>query len=293
MKTIMCAERRPHGLGRGQRYSSVFTKGSRALLCTIACISLIVIALMFTGQSDAKIDPKTVVGLWLLDDGSGKVAKDSSGKGNDGTLEGNPKWVDGKFGKALQFTGETDYVEVPGSDSLKINEQITLVAWGYLEAMEGGGDQYIDRGAHSSKPNCYGLYYHGGRTGVEFMLGDGAARHDARATQLPATKQWQHVAGTYDGESQKLYYDGEIAAENKEKFPFRGDNDLPVIIGRGVERPQYAFNGTIDEVAVFNVPLTADDIKVIMTRGLSEALGMTAVSSEGKLATTWGAIKSW
>ena len=259
---------------------------------TVVVISLIVISLMLAGVSNAKIDPKTVVGMWLFDEGSGKVAKDSSGKGNDGTLEGNPKWVDGNFGKALQFTGENDYVEVPSSDSLKINEQITLVAWGYIEALEGSGDQWIDRGAHANKPNCYGIYYRS-EGYAQFMLGDGAARRDANSVGPPETKQWVHVAGTYDGASQILYFDGEIAGENKQAFPFRGDNDRPVIIGGGVERPQYAFNGTIDEVAVFNVPLTADDIKVIMTRGLSEALGMTAVSSEGKLATTWGAIKSW
>ena len=49
--------------------------------------------------------------------------------------------------------------------------------------------------------------------------------------------------------------------------------------------------GVIDEVAVFNVALTEDDINDIMSNGLAEALGIAAVSPTGKLTTTWGSIK--
>jgi hypothetical protein len=48
------------------------------------------------------------------------------------------------------------------------------------------------------------------------------------------------------------------------------------------------YGGIIDEVALFNVVLTEDDIKTIMNKGLE---GMTAVSPSGKLATTWADIK--
>ena len=56
----------------------------------IACVNLIVISLMFTSISDAKIDPETVAGMWLFDEGNGKVAKDTSGNGNDGELMNDP-----------------------------------------------------------------------------------------------------------------------------------------------------------------------------------------------------------
>ena len=54
---------------------------------TIISISFIVISLMFTGQSSAKIELETCVGMWLLDEGSGTTAKDSSENKNDGTLQ--------------------------------------------------------------------------------------------------------------------------------------------------------------------------------------------------------------
>lgn len=53
-------------------------------------------------SSYAALDPDTLVGVWKFDEGKGNTAKDSSGNGNDGTLTNKPKWVDGKFGKALE-----------------------------------------------------------------------------------------------------------------------------------------------------------------------------------------------
>jgi hypothetical protein len=52
------------------------------------------------------------------------------------------------------------------------------------------------------------------------------------------------------------------------------------------------FRGLIDEVAIFNVVLTENDIKSIMTNGLETAIGLTAVSSAGKLTATWADIKA-
>ncbi|GIX08242.1 MAG: hypothetical protein KatS3mg115_2645 [Candidatus Poribacteria bacterium] len=46
-----------------------------------------------------------LVGLWLFDDGSGDVATDSSGNGNDATLNGDFEWIDGAFGGGILSKG--------------------------------------------------------------------------------------------------------------------------------------------------------------------------------------------
>ena len=45
-----------------------------------------------------------------LDEGDGKTTEDFSENGLDGELNGGAKWVDGKFGKALEFSASTDFV---------------------------------------------------------------------------------------------------------------------------------------------------------------------------------------
>ena len=70
---------------------------------------------------------------------------------------------------------------------------------------------------------------------------------------------------------------------------FGGESALGNIVG--VSDSGRFFDGIIDDVSIFNVALTVDDIQDIMSDGLARATGITAVSPSGKLATTWAQIK--
>jgi len=74
------------------------------------------------------------VAMWLFDEGTGKVAKDSSGNGNDGALKNVPQWVVGKVGQALKFDGgKKSYVDV---GNLGLKEPVTLVFWAKPTGLE-------------------------------------------------------------------------------------------------------------------------------------------------------------
>ena len=68
--------------------------------------------------SEAKINTDSMVAAWFFDEGNGKTASDSTGNGHDGAIEAGPKWVKGRFGKALEFDGTDDWVSVPHSKNL-------------------------------------------------------------------------------------------------------------------------------------------------------------------------------
>ena len=53
------------------------------------------------------------------------------------------------------------------------------------------------------------------------------------------------------------------------------------------------FTGLIDEIAIFDVALTKNDLNTIMKNGLEVATGFRSVSTTGKLTTIWGQIKKW
>ena len=98
---------------------------------TSVCVSLIVLSLVLTSVSVAKgkIDEKTLVALWLFDEGSGKTLKDQTKNGHDGKISG-AKWTKaGKFGQALEFNGKDGQVEIDPHDDLNPTEQITVMAW--------------------------------------------------------------------------------------------------------------------------------------------------------------------
>jgi hypothetical protein len=94
--------------------------GKKMTRLTIIGISFIIVSFMFAGQSYGEIDPQTVLGAWLLDEGTGNIAEDASGNGNDGTLMGAPNWVAGQSGSALGFTGSGTYVDCGNDESLNV-----------------------------------------------------------------------------------------------------------------------------------------------------------------------------
>ena len=252
----------------------------------IACVNLIVISLMFFSISDAKIDPETVAGMWLFDEGKGKVAKDSSDNGNDGELMNDPKWVDGKFGKALEFDGQDDYVDAGEAEILKPIADVTFVVWLYWL----GGNYVLASGGQTSSTG-YAITHNPDTNQIWFGVGTSKKSANTGYIPAPPKKVWHHLAGTYDDAKGELiaYVDGKEYATVK-----AGGNALEnkwpsLHIGKPNNTDAYYIQGVIDEVAVFNVALTEDDINAIMARGLEKA---SAVFASGKLATSWGAIKA-
>src|SRR5690606_1823502 len=75
-----------------------------------------------------------LVGHWKMDEGTGTVLEDASGKGNHAQAAGGPAWVAGVHGGALSLNGATQYATAPHSPSLDITGAITVAAWVRPEA---------------------------------------------------------------------------------------------------------------------------------------------------------------
>jgi len=233
----------------------------------------------------AVIDDTIVIYL-SFDEGTGNDARDQSTYGHHGEIIGNTDWTtDGKFGKAVEIAGEnTDCVVVPAADSLKIEGEITMMAWIKSAGWEGDGDQWIDKNCHNGgEKNSYGIGVFGAN--ILMMCGETASRKNLEANPLPEVNQWQHVAGTYDGSAMKIYLNGDLLGENAENFDFAGTNDSPLRIGCSKDRANYTFNGAIDEVIIYSRALGKTEVNNVMNNGIA------AVSPSGKLTTTWSAIK--
>jgi hypothetical protein len=91
-------------------------------------ISLVMVSLFLTGLSHARIDPKTLVGLWLFDEEDTDVAEDLSENGNDGQINGDPNWEDGTFGRVLEYDGANVSVELPDLSS-HVTDGFTVCFW--------------------------------------------------------------------------------------------------------------------------------------------------------------------
>jgi len=263
----------------------------RIAASTLICAaSLIVISLIFTCLSDAKIDQGTIAALWLFDEGKGDVVKDFSENGNDGKCKGGSEWVDGKFGKALNFDGSTHYVEVPDSPSLDIENEITIVAYvnfnqfkdqGIIsKSQDGGGD-----GNYFLSTGCGG-----GASQAKFGVISSAGHTCGPASAVLKTGEWYHLAGVFNGSKLFIYVNGK--AENPQNHGGKiTTSDWPIIIG-SYAGLGYKLNAIVDELAIFNVALAEGDINTIMKDGLEKTSGLFPVSPKSKMATVWAVIKN-
>ena len=68
------------------------------------------------------------ISYWPLDEGQGTYTHDMVNN-NDGVLNGNPQWVTGVIGEALDFDGNGDYVACGDSALLRPEAEITVQAW--------------------------------------------------------------------------------------------------------------------------------------------------------------------
>ena len=246
-------------------------------------VNIIVFGLMLIGQSGAKIDPKTIVGLWLFDEGKGDTAKDSSGNGNDGTLMNEPKWVDGikKPSKALEFDGKDDYVIVHLGTAL---QSLSLEAWIY--PTEGGivfveeGQQALDGGWYESQMEIL--------ASGELKVGFWTGAEQGISLGKFGFSEWYNVVMTYDKSKNSIkgYVNGELIESGT--LVKLNPGDLWYAIGAHTATnlgDGTYFNGIIDKTAVYNVALSAEDVK-------QNFQAANAVFPSGKLTTTWGSVKS-
>jgi hypothetical protein len=92
-----------------------------SLLATAAVLTM-------TMPGLAEIDPSAIAGLWMLDEGKGKVVEDMSGNGYDGELISDPRWVNGKFERAVEFDGSDDMIDTDYVSDEQ-NQAFTIMAW--------------------------------------------------------------------------------------------------------------------------------------------------------------------
>jgi hypothetical protein len=214
------------------------------------------------GQAPAADDPY-LMGWWMFDEGSGTVAKDSSGHGHDGTLNGDPKWVGGPLGGALDFDGTNDFVEIPDGPGLSITGAITIAAWTNMRTTSSGEMAIVSKGGWAANDLPYELTEE--RGGVIFWQFYNDAGRDSCSPNSPSAGEWHHITATYDGKVFKCYIDGVLAQE----WAYAGampKNTASVTIGRR-SRGGTFFNGMIDDVRLYDRALTAGQINVVLAGG--------------------------
>jgi hypothetical protein len=202
---------------------------------------------------------KGLVGWWKLDEKSGLQAADSSGSGFHGQLVGDPQWrpKSGRIGGGLEFSGAGQYVLIGNQPEFDLTDRITVAAWIKVNHFDRNWQAIVGKGdlswrvARDRDRDCLQFAFNAAEK--EQLLKGQIKVNDGR---------WHHVAGVYDGHTMFLYIDGKLDVSHATTTDIPR-SDRPVYIGENSQAVGRFWNGLIDDVRVYNRPLSPAEVAAL------------------------------
>ncbi len=219
------------------------------------------------------------------------LVRDHSRHGNDGVIHGAQFHPEGSIGGSFSFDGASNYIRVPASESLAIQDQLTVSLFFYVSAYQ---DQlplvsWVDttrlpiRLGPQIWSHVHGYQWRGLGTGTHLIGADGRQDRLERVISFadPPPLQWHHMMVTYDRNQGvgELFING-----TRVKRQAVGSYDLftsaDLIIGAGFidqnGNPRPYFYGRLDDIRIYNRVLTETDLAGLLSSSSIETAPMTA-----------------
>ena len=241
----------------------------------------IFVVLTLTTPLYAGLDDKSLVLYLSFDEGKGGDAGDGSVHGHDGELIKDPKWVNGQFGKALEFDGtKQQYVMVPITDTLQLREQFSIA---FL--VKRSADQIRDWNYMVAAGELVwaSIFRKGDSKTYFWSKAPGWAQKGVSDDIQP--EDWVHLAVTHDTKSEVVIYNDGKKAGGGAKPPAIIEVGGSIMVGARHPGQEF-FTGIIDEVFLFDRIITEAEVGEIMSGDF------LPVEPAEKLATTWASIKT-
>ena len=218
-----------------------------------------------SGQCRECVPAPSGLTMWLAGDGN---AFDRSGHDNSGTLVNGASFGPGLVEQAFAFDGVDDQVVVPHNPNQNVGSGLTVDAWVYPASL-GHGKTIIQK---RSASNIGGYVFETAAqpfatdNSLQFVIMIGGVYHFLGTGAVLTPNAWQHVAATYDGAMMRIFVNGIEVASMPQTGAIDSTTD-PVVIGRNVATPSFAWQGMIDEVELFNRALSPSEIQGIVNAG--------------------------
>jgi regulation of enolase protein 1 (concanavalin A-like superfamily) len=240
-----------------------------------------------------------LVGFYPLNEGTGTIAHDLSGKGHDGTLYNGLTWLSpGYQGSGVSSDGTAgSRIDLGTWNPAEGTGQLSLAMW---IRWDGGGGTYQGLiGKRNAWPGTTPWQFQvRPENGGTFRIETGAvAIVSPNNTMNPLVGTWAHVAAVFDGTTAWLYLNGVQVASGAFAFYPGGENSQMGIGsvtggGAGVDGYDQVFFGDMDEVCIFNRPLSVDEVSLVMA-GIGEETASKPSPKDGATDVTRDVVLSW
>lgn len=226
-----------------------------------------------SGPAESALPSTGLIGHWKFNEGSGTTATDSAGS-NNGTLtamEANDWSSSGVLAGSLRFSGpgSGDYVTMGDINAFDTLGAMTLSMWVWAETWDygtnwvelarkrvaGGDGPFAMRVFPSTSGNPRYVVFN--------LIGPGQAGYAAVADAILNARQWYHLAGTWDGNTVKLFVNGVQQTSTASYSGALLASAEPFAVGVGRPASDEFFNGFIDDVRVYDRALDPGEITLL------------------------------
>jgi hypothetical protein len=230
-----------------------------------------------TRPATAIVDPN-LVGWWKLDDEGAAIAVDYSGYDHYGTFYGDPQFVAGIDGDALEFDGINDYVVLGSGGSLNFGATTDFSVLLWVNWTGNPSDP-----AFISNKN----WDSGGNTGYVLAQADNGntwqwnwnVAGGTRADYDPAGPvltdgEWHHLCVTHDRDGYAKFYVDGAYQDQRDISGSKGaiDTGMPHVLAQdGTTTYGAIYAGLMDDVRIYNKVLTIEQIRAAMRGDTTQA----------------------
>jgi len=213
--------------------------------------------------------------------------RDYSTYGNNGTINGDPDWTAGQVGGAYKLDGSGDYFDLGNPDSLKVEEgNFTVEAWWNIIESKCGTEIIHKSGNIICGSTLYGGWSLSAHYGKPVFRISDSVSEDAVSVEENQERidEWVYAVGVKDGNTIYLYVNGKLIGSGDAT----GINiDTSYSLRIGGRTAAWNTNGTIDEVKIYNIALSPEQINASYQAGLAGHHPKTIVSQETSPEEEW------
>ncbi|MBP8606254.1 MAG: BNR-4 repeat-containing protein [Phycisphaerae bacterium] len=200
-------------------------------------------------SSLVRLMPAELTAWWPLD---GSYA-DATGHGYNAMPAGSPVFAAGHTGQAVHFNGSS-YLNCTNGSSLTLQNGGTISAWVKADpALQNTAwATVVAKGRWAWRLCRYGF---GSGNSISFHFNSPNYEYQANGSIPALDNTWHHLAATYDGQSIKLYVDGQLDASAATPELVNSNAD-PVYIANRSDAARY-WVGLIDDVRIYSFAMDA------------------------------------
>jgi hypothetical protein len=187
---------------------------------------------------------------------------DATGNGFDGTAMGDPVFIEGAIGQALEFDGTpAQYVDLGTANPSEITGKLSLALWAKWNGLSGQWQGLIGKRDNWSATETMWQIEANQSTGV-LSFAQNAVNVGSGGAVLPIG-EWQHVGVSFDGTTAKFFIDG--AMTNSAAFSLGPATGAAMSFGCCQANGGNPFNGALDEVRIYDRALRDEEMLGLAT----------------------------